>query len=36
MKNDENEELYMVMDYAEKGQLLEWDSKKLKFYSKNN
>lgn len=35
MKDDNNDELYMVMDYADEGQLLDWDHKKLLFYSKN-
>jgi len=35
MKNDENDELYLVMEYAECGTLLDWDHNKMLFYSDN-
>lgn len=32
MDDEENEKLYMVMDYCSKGELLSWNEKTLRFH----
>ena len=32
INDEEDDKIYLIMDYAEKGQFIEWDEEQEKFY----